>query len=558
MIACVLILFPQAASASGTIRRFVLAAGANFGGPERIQLRYAVSDAEKFDDIMTKMGGVSPEDHLLLSEPDLEGFREALADLQSRVSEAKPSAGRTEVLFYYSGHADENGLMLGDERLSYGSLREMMDGIQADVRITILDACASGAITRIKGGQRRQAFLVDDSSDMQGYAFLTSSSADEAAQESDRIGASFFTHYLVSGMRGAADVSGEGKVTLNEAYQFAFHETLARTTDTQGGAQHPAYHINLSGTGDVVITDVRQTSAGLIISEEMNGRFFIRNEDQQLVVEVFKPAGRSMELGLEPGAYEIHLEQKKELFLTTVELASGDRLLVEPGDFELGERELTVQRGTPDPFSQTGPPVITLGGRSRVELSLGWWSAGPKTGYTGDGNIGDGIISTRVNSWNIIFGLGYARWIREDLAIGLNLSVLGGEVTTDIGSDIYAQTMGLVSLMINGRKYLPASTLRSAVRPYLSLGVGTYIGSVTESTVGSQITANVGTMGAVVGQAGGGLDIQVSRHFMIGTKMAYNIASDFDEPLAGKRNYSGFEFSVGMNFLFGRGYQPVM
>ena len=97
---------------------------------------------------------------------------------------------------------------------------------------------------------------------MRGHAFLTSSSEDEAAQESDRIGASFFTHYLVSGLRGAADVTGEGKVSLNEAYQFAFHETLGRTSETQVGAQHPAYDIELSGTGDVVMTDLRQTSAG--------------------------------------------------------------------------------------------------------------------------------------------------------------------------------------------------------------------------------------------------------------------------------------------------------
>ena len=78
------------------------------------------------------------------------------------------------------------------------------------------------------------------SSDTRGYAFLTltSSSAEETAQESDRLKGSFFTHYLVSGMRGAADVSRDGKVTLNEAYQFAFHETLAQTVDTRSGAQH--------------------------------------------------------------------------------------------------------------------------------------------------------------------------------------------------------------------------------------------------------------------------------------------------------------------------------
>ena len=95
---------------------------------------------------------------------------------------------------------------------------------------------------------------------MRGHAFLTSSAETEAAQESDRIRASYFTHYLISGFRGAADLSGDGKVTLNEAYQFAFNETLGRTVDTKGGAQHPSYDINMSGTGDVVMTDVRQTT----------------------------------------------------------------------------------------------------------------------------------------------------------------------------------------------------------------------------------------------------------------------------------------------------------
>ena len=132
---------------------------------------------------------------------------------------------------------------------------------------------------------------------MRGHAFLTSSAETEAAQESDRIRASYFTHYLISGFRGAADLSGDGKVTLNEAYQFAFNETLGRTVDTKGGAQHPSYDINLSGTGDVVMTDVRQTSATLVLGEDLEGRFFVRNAARELIVELFKPRGRRVELG---------------------------------------------------------------------------------------------------------------------------------------------------------------------------------------------------------------------------------------------------------------------
>ena len=112
--------------------------------------------------------------------------------------------------------------------------------------ITILDACASGAITRLKGGRPHPAFLTDASSQVKGYAFLTSSSENEAAQESERLQGSFFTQALLTGLRGAADVSGDGRVTLGEAYQFAFTETLAQTTSTQGGAQHPAYDIKMA------------------------------------------------------------------------------------------------------------------------------------------------------------------------------------------------------------------------------------------------------------------------------------------------------------------------
>ena len=291
----------QMAGGASPVRRFALAVGANFGGVERAALRYTVSDAENFARVLEEMGGLDAADSIVLQDPDLETFRQALEDLRRKVETARGEEGRTEVLVYYSGHADEQGLLLGAQRLSYQSLRQALKGIRADVHITVLDACASGTITRLKGGRRYQPFLVDASSEMRGYAFLTSGSADEAAQESDRIGASFFTHYLISGLRGAADVSGDGRVTLNEAYQFAFNETLMGTAETRAGAQHPSYDINMSGTGDVVMTDLSQIGAGLVLGEELGGRFFIRNADQQLVVELYKPAGRSVELGLEGG-----------------------------------------------------------------------------------------------------------------------------------------------------------------------------------------------------------------------------------------------------------------
>ena len=154
----VAILLPGLAE-SAVLMRYVLVAGANNGGSDRQLLRYAVSDAENFVRVLESVGGVAEEDVFLLREPSSAGLAQALIELRDLVAETEDAGVRREVVVYYSGHADDRGLLLGDDRFSYQSLRDQIDNIQADVHITVLDACASGAITRLKGGKRRQAFL---------------------------------------------------------------------------------------------------------------------------------------------------------------------------------------------------------------------------------------------------------------------------------------------------------------------------------------------------------------------------------------------------------------
>src|SRR4029077_2570208 len=136
------------------------------------------------------------------------------------------------------------------------------------------------------------------------------------------------------------------KITLNEAYQFAFNETLGRTLDTKGGAQHPSYDINMSGTGDVVMTDVHQTTATLVLGEELEGRFFVRTAAQELVVELYKPRGRKVELAIEPGDYEVRVEREKGSFVTKAVVTDGGRVVVNSAQFgPAGAAEPTRRRG---------------------------------------------------------------------------------------------------------------------------------------------------------------------------------------------------------------------
>ncbi|MEO1273492.1 MAG: caspase family protein, partial [Myxococcota bacterium] len=298
---------PVQADAAG-LRRFALIVGANDGGSERAVLRYANSDAKSVGRILTELGGLDTRDRVMLFDPHCEDVMAGLKRLQDRMSEARSSADRIELIVYYSGHSDEQGLLLYGERLGYRELRQAIEALSADVRIVILDSCASGAMTRAKGGKRRPPFLSDRSIKVHGHAILTSSAADEVAQESERIGGSFFTYFLLSGLRGAADLTGDGRVTLTEAYQFTFEETLNRTESTRGGAQHAAFDIQLVGSGDLVLTDLRGTSASMIIEPALEGRLFIRDRNGRLVLELYKSSGRPVELSLDPGPYQVSLD----------------------------------------------------------------------------------------------------------------------------------------------------------------------------------------------------------------------------------------------------------
>jgi Caspase domain len=157
-----LMLAAHAVDADTSLQRYTLIVGANFGGADRPVLKYGVSDAERFARVMVDLGGVSPEHNTILRQPKLRDLLDGFDMLTRRVADAARLAGSgallTEVIVYYSGHADEKGLLLGEDRYSYRSLRDRLDQIPADVRIVVLDACASGAFTRIKADGRVRRF----------------------------------------------------------------------------------------------------------------------------------------------------------------------------------------------------------------------------------------------------------------------------------------------------------------------------------------------------------------------------------------------------------------
>ncbi len=448
-----------------TIRRFALIAGANDGGPTRVRLRYANNDAQSMFKVLRNLGGVSQTDTIFLTDVNRTTLLEGFERMGKRLEQADAPNLRLELLFYFSGHSDEQGLMLGRAHLSYRDVRAAIDRLPADVKIAVVDSCASGALTRGKGGVRRPPFLVDSSGDVSGFAILTSASADEAAQESDRVGGSFFTHFLVSGLRGAADTTRDDKVTLNEAYAYAFHETLARTESTQAGPQHPNYDFQLAGSGDLVLTDLRGTSALIVMEPVIHGRLFIRDDKGTLVAEIAKPAGRPMSLGLEPGRYEVTLEQPAGVFRGNVQLNKNRETQLAMSSLTQVATEKTVRRG-----GRLEGDVTRIRHRP---VSMGLFP-----GVSTDGGAEDPVLNN--------FSLNLIGW--GDHLIGLEISSIGAIRRGDVKG---AQISGIFN-------YTHGTAM--------GLAVGGITNIAKESQTGAQVAgiANV-VAGAVNGLQVGGI-----------------------------------------------------
>jgi caspase domain-containing protein len=451
------------------LRRFALVISSNNGGSVRARLRYAGHDAETIADVLRQLGGVNQVDLDLLSEPDIRGLDRAFDTLSDRVRNDRKQGGRVELVVYYSGHADETGILIGGAHYDYTRLRQRIRDVPADVRIAIVDSCASGSFTRMKGGARMPPFLRDSSNQVQGFAFLSSSSADEDAQESDRIGASFFTYYFVAGLRGAADRNHDGKITLTEAYQFAYEQTLGRTQNTAHGPQHPAYDMQLSGTGDVVITDLRSTEASLVLPSALRGRITIVDKAGRVAVELTKDAGEPLSLALPSETYSVHVENSNGEFVATV-------VLDHAGDIPFDERALrkmtpeeTVARGVArrerhnrhhndrddddDDDDHHSPWYrrigASFGGGIRVErpttptsfdalLTLGGTSrevhGSPVVGVaeTGDFSLGATLGSKVGFAYDLSFGFGPGVFLGDNLQVGATVGFGFSGITGDV------------------------------------------------------------------------------------------------------------------------------
>ncbi|MFO0599509.1 MAG: caspase family protein [Myxococcaceae bacterium] len=317
-----------AAPAVAETRRIAIVVGNNAGTGEMPPLRYAESDAGKMARVLVELGDVSSEDVLLLQGQRVGQVERAIAETRDRIAFLKRSPDvRTVVFFYFSGHSDGEAIELSGEKLAYARLKALLTGTGADVRLVVVDACRSGAGLREKGGRPVEGFTIRLADTLQatGDVFISSSAADEAALESSEVMGSYFTHNFISGLRGAADTSGDKLVTLAEAYRYAYDRTVSSTAMLPVGAQHPNYDFKLSGQGELVLSTLLKPSALMVLPEADRALVTDLARDQ-VIVEVVGAGGR--EVALAPGQYGLRVFKQGQSFGGRVTLVDGQRQVI--------------------------------------------------------------------------------------------------------------------------------------------------------------------------------------------------------------------------------------
>jgi hypothetical protein len=210
-IAVVLVAFARPAHAE--IERYAVIVGHDTGAADEQKLRYAESDAVRVAELLGEVGGVRDENQIVLRGKTADQVRRALIATNERIRVAQRPA---MLVVYYSGHGDADALHLGDTRFELRELEALVRGSPATVRVLVIDSCRSGAVTRVKGGTPKAPLQLSAATDGpgEGVIVLTASTAGEDAQESEQLAGSFFTHFLLSALRGAADDNRDNLVSV--------------------------------------------------------------------------------------------------------------------------------------------------------------------------------------------------------------------------------------------------------------------------------------------------------------------------------------------------------
>src|SRR6056297_1574779 len=210
-----------------------------------IRLPGAIEDARKLKDIVIKLKIADEENITYIENPvktDIE------IELEKLITKGKKD---DLLIFYFAGHSqtgiNESGrtdtYLCGiDVRKDYlqrtaYNFREDFERIarklKAGQTIMVFDSCYAGGLTKERKLDNLKIEKVgfEDIAARKGINFLFSSGPDETSGENEESG--WYTHYLLKGLQGEANLDGDDYVTLQELSTYVRQKVSQSTQNRQ-------------------------------------------------------------------------------------------------------------------------------------------------------------------------------------------------------------------------------------------------------------------------------------------------------------------------------------
>lgn len=211
-------------------------------------LRYTDDDAYRFYAFLKSLeGGALPDDQVRVLI-DEDATRESIL---SNMNELFGMAGPNDlIIFYFSGHGLNGSFLPIDfdgfnNKIAHEEIAEAFNKSKARFKLCLADACHSGSLIAMRSAEPEPElvkYYTSLAKSVSGTALIMSSKAEETSLESAGLRQGVFSHFLIRGLKGEADVNHDKVVTVQELYDFISE----KVRDYTGKRQSPV----IKGTYD--------------------------------------------------------------------------------------------------------------------------------------------------------------------------------------------------------------------------------------------------------------------------------------------------------------------
>ncbi len=514
-------------------------------------------------DVLHELGRFGATDLRVLLHPDSAKILGTIDDIAVKLREHDQRGEQAVVVFYYSGHAKANAFTLGDSALPLAALQGRLRQLPSTLTLVVVDACQSGAFARTKGAEPAADFSFNSVSRLttKGIAVMASSTGQELSQESDALKSSYFTHHLVVALRGAGDADGDGRVSLDEAYRYAYRRTLTATARTRVGSQHATLETDLSGQGEVAVTYPRDARSQLELPAALYGRILVQHAASgSVVAELQKVVGTPLRLALPSGAYEATLRTSGGVMACRLTL-SDDRVTA----IDLGTCTLVSATGLAKGDEDAAPEIAASAEHAAETGALreiDRWGLEASVGFISQV---DDAYTNRLGDFGYKRQVGFFIDLPSDrISVGAtrilmpHVSLLF-QAQSLAGATFYRDTGLTSSDTIDWKGYGAGVYLRASTdfwprvfQAYVQAGGGASVAFSSLTTPGTQgtTTSKDTTWGYLLGAAGG-VAVAPSSRFGGFVQVSYDHAPALPNLLGDDHNVGGVAVAAGLRFRFG-------